>query len=137
MQLVTAEQVVTTYFERINAECYSEVGELFAPGGTLIAPAAVRVRDDELEAYFEGALQGYVEHFDDPVRIIVSGQVVVAEIHFTGVHENGAAVEFDAVDVFDLTPDGEIYRVSTFFDTYRVHHQIRAGAAAVSERRRS
>ena len=66
-------------------------------------------------------------HHDEPIRVVVAGTVVLVEIHFSGRTPAGDPVEFDAVDVFDLTDDGtRIARLSTWYDTAAVGRMVRA-----------
>jgi ketosteroid isomerase-like protein len=118
---------VQAYFEGINAERYDDVGALFASDGVLIAPGvSPRVGPAEIASYFRTALTHYPKHYDDPVRVIDAGSVVTVEIHFTGELENGAPMEFDAVDVFDLDGDGRITKLSSWYDSHAVRKTLRA-----------
>ena len=118
---------VHAYFEGINEERYDDVGALFGSDGVLMAPGtAPRRGAAEIASYFRAALKHYPKHYDDPVRIIEAGSVVTVEIHFTGELANGAPMEFDAVDVFDLDPDGRIVKMSSWYDSHAVRKTLRA-----------
>ena len=118
---------VHAYFEGINDERYDDVGALFADDGVLTAPGvSPRVGPEQIAAYFRKALTHYPKHYDDPVRIIEAGSVVTVEIHFTGELENGAPMEFDAVDVFDLDDAGRIVKMSSWYDSHAVRKTLRA-----------
>jgi ketosteroid isomerase-like protein len=118
---------VHAYFEGINAERYDEVGALFGSNGVLLAPGtAPRVGPEQIAAYFQAALAPYPKHYDDPVRIIEAGSTVTVEIHFTGELSNGATMEFDAVDVFDLDDQGRIVKMSSWYDSHAVRKRLRA-----------
>ena len=118
---------VHDYFEGINAERYDDVGALFGPDGVLLAPGtAPRRGAADIADYFRAALAPYPKHYDDPVRIIEAGSVVTVEIHFTGELANGASMEFDAVDVFDLDDEGRIVKMSSWYDSHAVRKTLRA-----------
>jgi ketosteroid isomerase-like protein len=118
---------VQAYFDGINAERYDDVGALFGDDGVLRAPGvSPRVGAEQIASYFRAALAPYPKHYDDPVRIIEAGSVVTVEIHFTGELENGAPMEFDAVDVFDLDADGKIVKMSSWYDSHAVRKTLRA-----------
>jgi ketosteroid isomerase-like protein len=122
---------VEAYFQGINEERYDDVGALFKPDGVLIAPGvAPRVGPREVASYFRAALRLYPEHHDDPTRIIEAGSTVTVEIHFTGRLENGARLEFDAVDVFDLDDEGRISKMSSWYDSHAVRKSLRAALEA-------
>jgi len=121
------EATVRAYFDGINAERYDDVGRLFAPGGTLVAPGtAARSGPQEIADYLRAALGPYPEHFDDPTRVIVAGRTVTVEIHYAGVLESGDRMEFDAVDIFDLDDDARIVRLSSWYDSHAVRQKLRA-----------
>jgi ketosteroid isomerase-like protein len=124
-------RTVEAYFQGINEERYDDVGALFAPDGVLIAPGVEpRVGPEEIASYFRAALRLYPEHYDDPTRIIEAGPTVTVEIHFTGRLENGAPLEFDAVDVFDLDDQGRISKMSSWYDSHAVRKHLRAALEA-------
>ena len=64
---------------------------------------------------------------DTPTRVSVAGDVVTVEIHFVGRTVQGVDVEFDAVDVFDVDPQGRITRLSLWYDTRDVARQVTEG----------
>ena len=51
---------------------------------------------------------------------------MTVEIHFTGRLENGAPIEFDAVDVFDLDDEGRIVKLTSWYDSHAVRKTLRA-----------
>ncbi len=118
---------VQAYFDGINEERYDDVGALFAADGVMIAPGTEpRVGPEQVASYFRAALRLYPEHYDDPTRIIEAGASVTVEIHFTGRLENGAPLEFDAIDVFDLDDQGRIVKLSSWYDSHAVRKTLRA-----------
>ena len=120
-------RTIDEYFAGINSERYDDVGALFADGGELIAPGVSVLRGPaQVASYFRAALARYPKHYDDPTRVIEAGSTVTVEIHFTGALENGAPIEFDAVDVFDLDSSGQIVRLSSWYDSYAVRKAVRA-----------
>jgi ketosteroid isomerase-like protein len=109
------------YFELVDGERFDELIALFGPDAELIGPGtAPRRGADEIRDYYERAFAPYVDHSDRPTRTIRAGSTVVVEIRFRGELKNGAELEFDAVDVFDLAGDGRISRLSSWYDSHRV-----------------
>lgn len=118
---------VERYFAAVNAEDWATIRDVFAPDAELHSVGApARRGPDEIAAHFPRVLAALPVHHDEPTRVVVAGDVVLVEIHFSGRTPEGAPVEFDAVDVFDLTPDGTaIRRLSTWYDTAAVGKMIR------------
>jgi ketosteroid isomerase-like protein len=122
---------VQAYFQGINDERYDDVAALFAPDGVLIAPGIEpKVGPEAVATYFRAALRLYPEHYDDPTRIIEAGSTVTVEIRFTGRLSNGAPMEFDAIDVFDLDDEGRIVKLSSWYDSHAVRTTLRAALEA-------
>lgn len=122
--------VIGAYFDAVNAEDWAALAELWEPDAELVATGARprRGREDVL-AYYPRVLAGYAPHLDKPGRRITEGSAVMVEVSFTGVTGDGRPVAFDAVDVFDLTPDlVRIRRLSTWYDTAAVLRQVRSDA---------
>lgn len=122
---------LSAYFAGINSERYGDVGALFAPHGELKAPGSRLLRGPkEVETYFSAALGPYPEHLDEPTRILVCGRTATVEIHFRGALGGGAAIEFDAVDVFDFDDEGRISRLTSWYDSHDVRTRLREARAA-------
>jgi ketosteroid isomerase-like protein len=123
---VSAGDVVSAYFAAINAEDWDALGALWEPGAELVATGARPRRGvQEVVAYFPRVLAAYPVHVDTPGRRIAEGSAVVVEVAFTGRMADGREIAFDAVDVFDLSPDGaRIRRLSTWYDTAAVRRQM-------------
>ena len=121
--------VVATYFEAVNQRDWEAMATLFADD-VEFRPAGSEVRRgrDDVLAYYPALLAGFDEHHDRVARVHVDGAVVVVEIAFEGTTSTGAPVAFEAVDVFDLDPEGRIARLSLWYDTRAVGRQVRAGA---------
>ena len=123
-------EVVARYFAAINAEDYDALGPVFASDAVLRAVGGIeRHGREEIMAHFPRVLAGLPTHHDGPTRAIVGNDrdhpVVTVEIHFTGRTSSDAPVVFDAVDVFDLTPDGSsITALSTWYDTAAVRRML-------------
>lgn len=116
---------VSRYFAAVNAEDWVALGRLWRPDGELRAVGGpVRRGRDEVLAHYPAVLSGYRSHHDAPTRVIPAGDTVVVEVHFAGETTAGRRVEFDAVDVFDLT-DGAIARLSIWYDTLAVSRMVR------------
>jgi len=117
-------ELVQAYFDRLNAEDWDGLAELFHPEAELEAPGFPRTKGrDQVSAYFRSALSIYPEHFDDPVRVIVAGDTVTVNIHYEGRLAGGQRLSFDAVDVFDLR-DGLIYAETSWYDSFEVRREL-------------
>ena len=118
---------VDRYFAAVNAEDWDAIREVFAPDAVLVSVGApTRTGRDEIAAHFPKVLAALPVHHDEVTRVVVADTVVTVEIHFSGRTSAGAPVEFDAVDVFDLTDDGTaIEKLSTWYDTAAVARMTR------------
>jgi ketosteroid isomerase-like protein len=120
----TPAETIDAYFEGVNAERFDDVAALFAPEGVLIAPGTLPRRGVEIAAYFAAALAPYPDHYDDPTRVVVAGSTATVEIHFTGRTASGAALEFDAIDVFDFDGTRLIVQLSSWYDSHLVRKKL-------------
>jgi ketosteroid isomerase-like protein len=123
---------VTRYFEYINDDRFDDLRELFAPEICLeMAGAPRRDGADAAIAYYARALAPLPRHVDDAVDIVTGPpdgdgvRRVAVEIAFSGETADGRAVEFTAVDLFDVGDDGRIRRLRSFYDTALVARMIR------------
>jgi ketosteroid isomerase-like protein len=115
---------VREYFEALNAEDFPRLERAWAADGELRAVGSRPRRGiEEVMAYFHPLFEPWAEHLDQPTRTIVSGDVVVVEIRFTGRTHGGRELSFDAVDVFDLA-GGAIARLTTWYDLAWVRKQL-------------
>jgi ketosteroid isomerase-like protein len=120
-------QIVQAYFDRLNSEDWEALGELFHEDAVLEAPGFPRQRGrDTVRTYFRSALGIYPEHYDDPVRIIVAGDIATVNIHYEGTLANGYQLSFDAVDVFEMR-DGLIGELTSWYDSYAVRQALLEG----------
>jgi ketosteroid isomerase-like protein len=121
---VTVREVAAAYFERLNAERWAELLDLFHEDAELVAPGASPRRGrGEIASYLRAALDPYPEHRDAPGRMLVDGEAAAIEIRFTGRLANGAEVAFDAVDVMDVR-DGRIARLTSWYDSHAVRRML-------------
>jgi ketosteroid isomerase-like protein len=119
-----APPAILSYFEAINNEDWDSLAEFWTDEAELrVVAARPRSGKEDVLGYYPRALKGYPKHFDDPYRISVAGDLVTVEIRFTGETAEGAPVEFEAVDVFDLR-DGKLWKMSSWFDIEHVRRQI-------------
>ena len=124
---------IVTYFDAINNEDWDRLATVWRDDAELIATGArPRVGIDEIVRYYPKTLAPWKQHFDDPTRFVVAGDTVTVEIHFSGRSADGIAVEFDAVDVFDLV-EGKIRRVTNWYDTATVRALLPAPVPPVIE----
>lgn len=121
---------VAAYFSAVNQQDWDDLAMLFTPDAE-IHPVGSRPRQgrEEVLAYYPRILAAFAEHEDVVERAHVAGDVVTAEISFTGRTHEGVPVRFRAVDVFDLSDD-RIARISLWYDTADVLRQVRGGGEA-------
>lgn len=107
---------VHAYFACLNTEDWDRMATLWTPVATLRAVGArPRTGREGVLAYFRRLFDPWATHVDTPTRLVRDGDVVVAEVTFTGTSRAGIDAAFDAVDVFDLR-DGRIAALSTWYD---------------------
>jgi limonene-1,2-epoxide hydrolase len=119
-----AREAVERYFRCINTDDYERLGEVFHEDAEFRAVGA-RPRNGlaEIAEYFPKIFGLWKEHRDEPTRIVVAGDVVTAEVVFTGTTHDGRKVEFDAVDVIDVM-NGRIKRLTDWYDIAWVRKQL-------------
>jgi ketosteroid isomerase-like protein len=116
--------VVRDYFDALNAEDFDALERLWSPDGELRAVGSrPRQGIENLMAYFRPLFDPWVEHLDQPTRVIGEGDAVVVEVRFSGRTETGRDLVFDAVDVFDLGGEG-IERLCTWYDLAWLRGQL-------------
>jgi ketosteroid isomerase-like protein len=120
-------RVVERYFQCANDEDWNGLREVFDENAELRAVGArPRSGRDEVVAYYPRIFGLWAEHRDDPVRLLVDGDTVTAEVRFTGTTPGGKHVEFDAVDVIDIE-DGRITRLTNWYDIAYAREQLADG----------
>jgi ketosteroid isomerase-like protein len=115
----TLRSVVLRYFECLNADDHDGMRQIWTEDGELRAVGA-RPRNgrEEVIGYFAKVFGPWPEHDDTPVRLVISAadRTVLAEVRFTGSTADGRSVVFEAIDVFDLTEDGKIRKMTNWYD---------------------
>jgi ketosteroid isomerase-like protein len=116
--------VVHAYFRCLNTEAWDKLAGLWHEDGELRAVGArPRQGRDEVLAFFHRLFDPWRAHLDEPTRVVVAGDVVVAEVRFTGTTHQGREVGFDAVDVIDLR-DGRVCRLTNWYDLDYVRREL-------------
>ena len=117
-------RIVERYFECANADDWDGLREVFHEHAELRAVGArPRIGLDEVVAYYPRIFGLWAEHRDDPTRFLVCGDTVTVEVHFTGTTPAGKHVEFDAIDVIDIS-DGRIKRLTNWYDIAFAREQL-------------
>jgi len=107
---------ISTYFRCLDAEDWATMREIWHPDGEMRAVGArPRTGIDAITDLMEKLFVPWVEHRDQPGRILVAGQTATVEVTFRGTTETGAEVRFDAVDVIDFS-DARIVRLTNWYD---------------------
>jgi ketosteroid isomerase-like protein len=116
---------VLAYFDAINGEAWERLAELWS-GGSVLRAVGTRPRTGRMEIvdYFRQAFAPWATHADVPTRFIVAGPTVVVEITFTGETQTGRALEFEALDVFEVNDDGTLASLTTWYDLVWLRAQL-------------
>lgn len=130
MKEAAVHAVLDAYFAGLDGEDWAGLEALFADDASLVAPGASRCGAEAVVRYFRDALAPYPDHHDRPGRRLIAASSATVEIRFSGRMATGAAVEFDAIDVFDLREhDGRIARLTSWYDSHEVRRSLLAGRA--------
>ena len=123
---VVPRSVLDAYFAAINEHRYDDVAALFSDTAEFVAPgpSVMRARTD-LAVYLEHALQLYPQHAQTTTRLIEAGNTIAVELRFSGILASGTSVEFDAVNIFDLDPSGQIAKLSAWYDFHELRRVLR------------
>ncbi len=115
------------YFSCLNSNDWDGMRELWLPDGEWKAPGTrLRRGIDEVVEYYERCFAPWPEHVDEPRRLLVDGDVVVADVEFRGVTVDGRRIRFDGLDVID-TRDGRIARIANWYDIDYVRKALASG----------
>ncbi len=122
--------VVAAYFDRLNAEDFDGLLDLFADDGE-VRPLGGRGRRgrEQLRAYYRAALEPYPEHRDEPGRVLVSGSTATVSIRYEGRLANGRPISFDALNVYELA-GGRIAVITSWYDSHAVRRDLLRAQAA-------
>ena len=115
----TMRAVCMRYFNCLDTENWDGMRECWTEDGTLKATGGrPRSNREEVIEYFAKIFVPWQVHEDRPIRLVISepDQTVMAEVQFSGTTADGREVVFDAIDVFDFSPDGRIRKLSNWYD---------------------
>ena len=120
-------RIAERYFACLNADDWDGMRELWHPDGEWKAPGTPRRHGiDEVIGYYKRCFAPWPQHSDVPRRILVDGDVVVAEVEFRGVTTDGREISFDGLDVMDVR-DGKIAKISNWYDIDYVRKALADG----------
>lgn len=118
---------VNAYFDAVNGDDRAAIGDLFAAQGRLSSPiGADLIGRERILGFYGWALKAFPVHNDRPERLLIDGSSAAVVVHFGGSTASGAAIEFQAVDVFDFDGDGLIESLRICYDSHPVREHIRA-----------
>lgn len=122
---------VEAYFSHMNADEFDDLALQFSTDAEVSVPGAPTVRGRQaIRELYSRIFRPWVEHHDDPVRVVSAGATVTVNVRFSGVLDNGHRSEFDAVDVFDLDEAGRIARLTNWYDSHAVRKELAANRSA-------
>jgi ketosteroid isomerase-like protein len=132
---MTTPEVITRYFDLINAERWEGFEELWTPDATVVTVGApLRQGHAEILSHYRKLFRAFTKHLDTPTRVLPCGDAVTVEVRFDGMVPDGRTVSFDAVDVFDLRGD-RICRLSNWYDLVHVRRMLAGDDAATAIRK--
>jgi ketosteroid isomerase-like protein len=103
---MTIRDTVNNYFEYINRENFDQLFDLFCADMKFSCPVDFVTQDPEkIKAFYNAVPENYPEHLDQPINILVEGNMAAVQIQFTGKRASGQKVEFSAVDWFTFEGD--------------------------------
>lgn len=116
---------VLEYFDAINGQAGDKLAGLWSAGSVLRAVGTrPRTGPVEILEYFRMAFAPWAGHADVPTRFLVADATVVVEIRFTGETHSGHLLEFDALDVFEVSDDGTLASLTSWYDLAWVRSQL-------------
>lgn len=131
MDKQTVEKRVAAYFAAISA--MDEAGWLaaFAPSGALHDPADAPpyIGEEALGGFFRAACGAFASLTIKPENVFVCGSQAAVKFYGEGVGNNGRALSFDGIDLFDMNSEGRILRVRGYWDAAAVFSQLQASDA--------
>lgn len=113
--------VAKAYFAAVNQTRLDDLAQLFAENARMEYPqVGVLNGRQAIRDFYAWVFRTYSERDDRVTRFFADGEGgVAAEIHFEGKTAQGAAVVFDAVDLFRVE-NGRIQELKIFFDAKKV-----------------
>lgn len=115
---MTTEQLCTQYLDALNAGDLDQVLSLFAPDGVIVSPLygtmAVEAFYRDLFADTNRSVTTLLNIFDKAK----SATAVALHFRYSWTLKSGKVVEFECVDVFELTPDrSKFAKLTIIYDT--------------------
>jgi hypothetical protein len=125
------EQIIETYFERVNVDDIEGIAAVFTSDATVRAPGFPELHGrTEIGQYYKRLLEPFAQHVDIPTRTIKQGSVAAVDVDFRATLANGGTTAFQALDVFEVDDGGLIRRLITWYDS---HEARKSFAAALAE----
>ncbi|HWL42013.1 MAG TPA: nuclear transport factor 2 family protein [Ilumatobacter sp.] len=130
----SGEILVRRYFDVINAELWDELSCVFAQDAEVRAVGVEpMIGLPSIKRFYSRLFAAWATHFDQPTRMLPSGDSIAVEVRFVGTTHDGRVLEFDAVDVIDLAGD-RIGRLTNWYDIAKVRTML-SPAGETSPRR--
>lgn len=121
---------MSRYFAAVNTEDWVALEALLHAEVTFQTPGTpARTGRDDVLALYRRLFKAWTTHVDDPVRVFVEDDHVIAEVEFSGTSTSGRDIGFSAVDVVSL--DGDLIRsLTTYYDLDAVRRDLAAPTGA-------
>ena len=122
---MTINDTINKYFECINTEKFDQLFGMFCADMKFSCPVDFVTQDPEkIKAFYLKVPENYPEHLDQPVDILVEGNMAAVQIQFTGKRGSGQKVEFSAVDWFTFEGD-RIKTLNILYDSLGLSRQLK------------
>lgn len=115
---MTIEELCKRYLAALNAGNLDGVLSLFAPKATIVSPLYGVVEAKEFYTGLFADTNRSVIKLMNIFMPIGNGQSVALHFHYTWTLKSGRVVQFECVDVFELTPDRQAFeKLTIIYDT--------------------
>jgi ketosteroid isomerase-like protein len=113
------EETVKAYFEALNSGSYERIIRLFSKYALVDSPLYGKMQASE---FFKDLLADTAKSKVTVTDILESKKFgsIAARISYQWILKNSKFTSFEGVDLFQVSPEGKIDRLSIFYDTANV-----------------